>query len=405
MPQPRIIFVNRVYRPSTEATAQLLTDLAEGLVMRGWTVHVIAAGDESGSPSGVTIHRTGQGERHGGMISRAGNYLGFLRDARRILSSVAEPGDVVVLMTDPPLLAAGATGVALGRKARVMHWIQDIYPEIVPQHIGAWARWPLLPLKWVRNRAWRAASRCLPVGADMAGTVEAQHVLPAQIQVLPNWAPRELDVTPVSSSVAEYRQKQNLPAGFVIGYSGNLGRVHEFATFLAAAAILHKSPAETVCSFRITGSGPHLPGVISAKAENRLENIHLAPPVPRTDLALSLAACQAHLVTLKPGFEGLVNPSKLAGILAAGRPVLFVGPPQSALADFIRRERIGAVFSPDDAAGLAATIQRWAGDDGAEALTIGRQARACYERHFTFNSALDQWEKLLLTVDPKHGRF
>ena len=127
MPQPRIIFVNRVYRPSTEATAQLLTDLAEGLTTRGWTVHVIAAGAEPGPLAGVTIHRTGQGDRHGGMISRATNYLGFLRDARRILSTLAEPGDFVVLMTDPPLLAAGATGIALKRGARVVHWIQDIF--------------------------------------------------------------------------------------------------------------------------------------------------------------------------------------------------------------------------------------------------------------------------------------
>ena len=389
---PRIIFVNRVYRPSTEATAQLLTDLAEGLAARGWTVHVIAAGNETGPLSGVTIHRTGQNDRNGGLLSRAGNYVGFLRAARRILATLAEPGDIVVLKTDPPLLAASATGIALRRGAKVLHWIQDIYPEIVPQHIGAWAGLPLLPLKWVRNRAWRSASLCLPVGADMGGTVKNQGVPSDRIVVLPNWAPRELHTVPTHEAVATYRQKEKLSAGFFVGYSGNLGRVHEFETLLAAAQILRDS---TAFIFRITGSGPQLPVVIAAKAKNQLDNLPIEPPVPRTELALSLAACHAHLVTLKPGFESLVNPSKLSGILAAGRPVLFVGPLRSALATFIQEEGIGAVHAPGDAAGLVATLQRWSVNDGAEAAALGRRARACYERYFTFGTALDQWEKLL----------
>jgi len=397
MGDPRIIFVNRVYRPSTEATAQLLTDLAEGLAARDWTVHVIAAGTEPVPINGVQIHRTGPGDQNGGLVSRAANYLGFLRAARRALSSLAEPGDMVVLMTDPPLLAACATGVALKRGAKVLHWIQDIYPEIVPRHVGAWAGLPLWPLKWARNRAWRAASLCLPVGTDMAATVAAQGIPARQIVVVPNWAPRELSLMPGNDDVTDYRRKQNLPAGFVVGYSGNLGRVHEFDTFLAAAQRLR---ALSAFMFRITGSGPQLPAVIAAKTKHRLDNIVIAPPVSRADLALSLAACQAHLVTLRPGFESLVNPSKLTGILAAGRPVLFVGPPRSALASFIHEEKIGAVFASGDASALASTIQRWAADDGVEAAAIGRRARACYERHFTLGAALDQWEGLLRATNP-----
>ena len=405
MGKPRIIFVNRVYRPSSEATAQLLTDLAEGLAARGWAVHVIAAGSESGPLSGVAIHRTGPGDQHRGLFSRAANYAGFLRAARRTLATLAGPGDIVVLMTDPPLLAACATGMAHKRGARVVQWIQDIYPEIVPQHAGAWAGWPLLPLKWARNRAWRAAALCLPVGSDMQKTVMAQGVPAAQILLTPNWAPRELGQTPASTAVTDYRRDQNLPGGFIVGYSGNLGRVHEFGTLIQAAQLLGAAdpPAAigSCCTFRITGSGPQLPVVLAEKMKLRLDNVLIAPPVPRTELALSLAACQAQLVTLKPGFESLVNPSKLTGILAAGRPVLFVGPPHSALASFIRQEKIGAVIAPGDASGLVRTITRWAAGDGAEAAGLGRNARGCYERHFTFASALDRWEALLRATATK----
>ncbi len=393
MGKPRVIFINRVYHPSTEATAQLLTDLAEGLVARGWAVEVIAAGTEPGPLSGVSIHRTGPGDINGDLISRTKNYVGFLRAARRTLAATIQPGDIVVVMTDPPLLAASATAIACERGARVVQWIQDIYPEIVPQHIGAWAGVPLLPLKWARNRAWRAAARCVSVGEDMRTTVEAQGVPASRVDVLTNWAPRELHHVPDADTVAAYREKQSLPDGFIVGYSGNLGRVHEFATFLGAAERLLAIDARG--TFRITGSGPQLPTVIAAKEKLRLDNILISPPVLRKELALSLAACHAHLVTLKPGFEGLVNPSKLTGSLAAGRPVLFIGPLRSALAKFILREKVGEVFAPGDAAGLAETIQRWAEDGGVEAATLGRNARACYERHFAFESALDHWERVL----------
>ena len=398
MDKPRVIFVNRVYRPSTEATAQLLTDLAEGLAAKGWSVHVIADGTETGPIDGVQIHRTGRADKHGGLVSRTANYLGFLRAAKRAIGSLAKSGDIVVLMTDPPLLAAYATGIARQRGARVVHWVQDIYPEIVTRHIGAWAGWPLAPLKWVRNRAWRDSAICLPVGDDMLSTITSQGMRSDQVMVMPNWAPRELDQIPTCGMIDEYRAQQSLPAGFVVGYSGNLGRVHEFATVLEAARLLRDAPSAQCCTFRITGAGPQLPAVVAAKTKHQLDRLLIAPPVARAELALSLAACNAHLVSLKPGFESLVNPSKLTGILAASRPVVFVGPPRSALAAFIRDEGIGAVFAPGESENLATLLRRWVADNGAEAAAMGRRARTCYERRFTFKAALTNWEELLHAV-------
>ncbi|MDB6113137.1 MAG: putative glycosyl transferase, partial [Lacunisphaera sp.] len=154
---PRVIFVNRVYWPSTAATAQLLTDLADGLAARGWPVLVIAAGTAPGPRHGVTIHRTGEGDQHRGLWSRTHNYRRFAREARRLLTQLVRPGDVVVPMTDPPMLGAAVTATALRAGARVVHWTQDIYPEIVSAHLGAVFTLPLWPWRWRRNAAWRAA--------------------------------------------------------------------------------------------------------------------------------------------------------------------------------------------------------------------------------------------------------
>lgn len=394
MPAPRVIFVNRVYWPSQAATAQLLADLAEELAGRGWDVHVVAAGLEPGIRHGVTIHRTGPGDAHGGLVSRARNYAAFLVGARRVLRALVEPGDVIVPMTDPPLLGVAVTGLVRARRARVVHWIQDIYPEIVPAHTGAWTAVPLAPLRWLRNRAWRAASFCVPVSADMAATVERQGIAPNNVRVVHNWAPRELRLAPDPDAVTRLRASWGFAGKFVVAYSGNLGRVHEFATVLDAAALLKGDPE---IAFVVVGQGARLSEVASATADRHLPNVHFRPPTPRGDLAIALAAADAHLVTLKAGFEQLVSPSKLAGILAAGRPALYVGPLETEIARLLAAGPCGRAIAPGDALGLAAAIRHWR-DEPALRATIGRHARECYERQFTLSKAADAWATLLRAV-------
>jgi glycosyltransferase involved in cell wall biosynthesis len=394
MAERRIIFVNRVYWPSAAATSQLLSDLAGALAARGWSVHVIAAGTEPGPRDGVAIHRTGPGEHHAGLLSRAVNYGRFLSAARRELLALAAPGDIVVLMTDPPLLAAAGTGPARRRGARVVHWIQDIYPEIVAQHAGAWLAPVLWPLKEIRNRAWRAADRCLPVSVDMLATVKAQGVAPDSIVAMPNWAPPELDVPPSAAAVAAQRQAWGVTDKFVVAYSGNLGRVHVFAPLLAAAGRLRDEPDIV---FLFIGAGARFDDVQAEAAARDLPNVRFLPAQPRESLGVALAAADAHFVTLRPGFERLVSPSKAAGIFAAGRPALFVGPPDCELAALVARERCGLCFPPGDGAGLADTIRRLHHEPALRA-GMARAARECYERHFTFAAAVTRWDELLRVV-------
>jgi colanic acid biosynthesis glycosyl transferase WcaI len=390
----KIIFVNRVYRPSEAATAQLLSDLADGLAERGWPVHVIAAGEEGSECDGVQVHRTGPGERHQGWASRIGNYLRFLRSARRILTTLAGPGDIVVLLTDPPLLAPAVTALAHRRGARVIQWIQDIYPEIAQQHAGSWSAGPLWPLRVMRNRAWRQAVQCVLVGGDLRTTVEEAAVDSARTTTLPNWAPRELDVPAAPAEIAAQREAWNLSGKFVVAYSGNLGRVHEFATLLDAAGFLRDDDRVV---FLFIGEGARYGEVRAAAHARALPHVRFLPAQPRERLAITLAAADAHLVTLKPGFERLVYPSKLAGIMAAGRPALFVGSPGCAIASLLAREGCGLTFAPGWGRALADAVRRWRAHP-AESNEMGRAARLSYERHFTFRAALAAWETILQLV-------
>lgn len=387
MGRPKLIFVNRVFWPSEAATAQLLTDLATALAPRGRDVHVLASGDGPAALHGVTIHRTGVEPK-----SRIGRYTHFLLGARRLLSALVAPGDIVVLKTDPPLLAVAATALARSRGAQVVQWIQDIYPEIVPLHVGAWAALPLAPLRWARNRAWRASDACLPVSTDMGATVLAAGVAADLVHAFPNWAPQELDAPPAPAQISAVRAAWGVQSDdFLVAYSGNLGRVHEFETALAAAALLRE---ERHVRFAFIGGGPRLREVQSATAARGLHNVSFLPAQPRAQLAASLAAADAHLVTLLPGYERLVAPSKLAGVLASARPALFVGPTGSGIAALLAHSDCGASVAPGDAAGLATVIRAWRADAPGQSARR-RAARAAYEKQFRFVDSVDQWCQLL----------
>ena len=391
---PRVILVNRVYWPSTAATAQLLTDLAEGLAAQGWDVHVIAAGEASTRHNGVTIHRTGGSDRHGGLISRAINYGKFRRSAQRQLASLAAPGDVLVVMTDPPLLGAAVTDIAVTRGARVVHWIQDIYPEILTAHLGAIVALPLSPLRALRDVAWLAARRCVTLGEDMMQAVASRRVPAGQITIVPNWAPRELHPPATPDAIAARRMAWGVADKFVVAYSGNLGRVHEFTAVLDAAERL-KARQDIV--FLFIGTGARFEEVSAAARTRGLDNLRLLPPETRADLPAALAAADAQLVTLKPGFARLVYPSKLAGVLAAGRPVLFVGPPDGEIAQLLAQQSCGVAIAPGDGERLAATIAAWQADP-TQWAQLGRNARSVYERQFTFAAALARWDEILRQI-------
>ncbi len=390
---PRVIFVNRVYWPSTAATAQLLTDLAEGLALRGWTVEVIATGMDDTVRNGVTIHRTGGGGEHGGMISRARNYRKFLRDAAARITALARPGDILVPMTDPPMLGA-AVAKAAPEGAHVVHWIQDIYPEIAAAHFGFLASLALEPLRRKRDAAWNSAAGCVTLGEDMAALVSEQGVLRSRITILPNWAPRELHVQPPAADHADLRARWGLADKFIVTYSGNLGRVHDSDTLIEAAARLRDAPG---IALLFVGSGARFERIARSARQRALGNIRLLPAVPRAQLPQLLGAADAHLVTLLPAYRQLVYPSKLAGVLAAGRPVLFVGPADSEIARLVRESGCGAACLPGDATGLAQLIRRLA-DDVALRKAQSERARQLYTERFTGDAALAGWDALLRRV-------
>jgi colanic acid biosynthesis glycosyl transferase WcaI len=362
---PRIIFVNRFYWPEQPATAQLLTDLAESLATAGLSITVITSHPGNASipvtetHHGVQIIRVG-GKRLGqkNLLNRAVDFTRFLLAARREIARLAHPGDTLVAMTDPPLLGVALAGIAKRKNLRLIHWIQDVFPEVamaVGHRFTAIAR----P---ARDRAWRNAA-CVALGTDMASFIHERGVPEDQIHLIPNWAPEGVQPLPRDApSTAALRTRWGLDGKLIVAYSGNLGRVHDFSAIIPLAESLR---ADTDIVFVFIGDGAQRPALEAAARAAGLTNIHFHPAQPRETLAATLALGDIHLVTLKRGCERLVFPSKLYGIAAVARPVFFVGPRPSEFSRLVDAHHFGLGFRPDEVPQLAQALRGFAKDRNA----------------------------------------
>jgi colanic acid biosynthesis glycosyl transferase WcaI len=393
----RVIFLNRFYWPEEPATAQLLGDLAQALAGRGLEVIVItSAAGPAGPPrrethQGVTILRV-RGTRwaHTGLPGKAADYTSFHVGALWRLLRTARRGDRVVALTDPPLLGIGAWLAARLRGARIFHWVQDIFPEVAVILTGH--RW-LAVWQPLRNLAWRRSDGCVTLGADLAAVLAQAGVAPARITVLPNWAPAGLGPAP-AAAVADLRAAWLLEGQFVVAYSGNLGRVHDLGPVLDVAAALRD---DTSIAFVFIGAGAQRASLEAGALQRGLRNVHFQMPQPRGRLATTLALGDVHLVTLLPGCERCVFPSKLYGVAAAGRPVIFIGPPGCEVARQVTGGGLGLAFARSEVAAIADAIRQLRADPdrvrrlGAAAGEFGRE-------HAGPARATAAWEQLLATA-------
>ncbi|MFC1605467.1 glycosyltransferase family 4 protein [Pseudomonadota bacterium] len=326
------------------------------------------------------------------LLWRAIDYLSFHLSVQFFLLRHVRRGDIVVLKTDPPLLQLFTTGVIRLKRGKVINWIQDIYPEIA-ERLGKFPGpgWLSGFVKAWRDRALNRAARNIVISEPMAAYLRQRAV--AGVEVIPNWADGSA-ITPVEHGENPLRSEWGLAGKFVVMYSGNFGRVHALEEIIEAATKLADEPE---IQFVFVGEGAGLAGLKDALAAASVGNAVFEPFQPRARLRFSLGAADLHLVSLKNGMEELVMPSKLYGIMAAGRPVAFVGQPDSAIGAFIQKENIGFSVSSGEGAVLAESIRELAKNPG-RALHGGENARVLFETEYSLGAGAVRWRTLLASV-------
>jgi colanic acid biosynthesis glycosyl transferase WcaI len=337
----RVLLMNQFFAPGVAPTGQLLADVARELAARGHSVRVVCAG---GAPpaAGVRVLRVAATRftrsRAGRLLSYASFYVGALW-----YGLWAPRMDVVVTLTTPPLLCLVGTLLHKLRGARHIIWEMDVYPDIA-EAVGVLRPGSLVAraIGALADYSRRNASEVIALGPCMRERLVARGV--PRVRVAANWADGAL-IRPRPFPPSE---------PLTVLYSGNLGLAHDVET---VAAAMDRLKDDGRFRFVFAGGGPRREALQAFCRSREIPNVRWMPYQDFEDLPAHLADCHIGLVTQTTESLGAVVPSKLYALMAAGRPILFIGPRQATPARVIEEFGCGWQIDPGDSDALAALLR------------------------------------------------
>jgi glycosyltransferase involved in cell wall biosynthesis len=367
-----ILAMNQFFWPDTAATGQFLADVTSAIDPTLHLVTVLCGTPDYGAidaarPPAVNIVRLGSAtfsRRRGGRLV---SYASFF--AAAALRSVMGPKPAIVLtLTTPPLISVLGTILKRLRGSRHVIWEMDMYPDVavdlnvlkarsfVTRLIGTFA-------DFSRKRA----DAIIVLGQDMKDRLVARGIPQGKIFIAENWA-----------DGCEIWPNPFKEGPLVVHYSGTFGLAHDEDTI---AATLWQLRGDNRFRFIFSGGGARRRRFEEFCRAEQIDNVEFQPYVKRSDLSRSFAEGHLGLVTQKSDTVGSVVPSKVYGIMAAGRPVLYIGPEGTTPARIIQQFECGWRIEPGDAAGLVRLL------DNVERNRLllanaGTRARGAFEKHY-----------------------
>jgi glycosyltransferase involved in cell wall biosynthesis len=321
------------------------------------------------------------------LLGRLIDYLCFHFGAFWYLIVNLRRGDICVVCSDPPMITATTILPVIIRGAVQVNWLFDLFPEVAIG-LNVVKRGSLVGAfnLWLRDRALRFSRLNVTPMRAMSEYLETRGVPRSLLVIVESWSDGD-SIRPMPTRDCSLRSEWGLSDKFVVGYSGNLGRAHEFATILDAAETLRDRDD---IAFVFVGGGFRRPWVESEVARRGLSNVVMKPLQPRERLREVLAVPDVHLVSLLPEMEPFVVPSKFYGIAAAGRPTIFVGAKDGEIARLVDGNACGESVSIGDSGCLAQTISRMA-DWEPLCPAMGSNARRLFEALYTDTRGIAAW--------------
>ncbi|MBA2297739.1 MAG: glycosyltransferase family 4 protein, partial [Actinobacteria bacterium] len=334
--RPCLLVLNQYYWPGVEATAHLLTELCETLTeeFEVTVVTGILRGHE-GEPrrterNGVAIVRVpSTAFERSKLAARAANYLTYLGHALAQALRGTRP-DVVMCMTDPPMVGDIALVVARRFRAPLLVISEDVFPEIAlelkrlenPVLIGL--------LRGLVGLYLKRADRIVAIGETMRLRLEEKGARPERLTVIPNW----VDTTVITPQPRDngWARKRRLRNKFVVMHSGNVGHAQNLDSLVRATTFLRDLDDLAVL---IVGFGARHDDLVALAKRLDADAVQFLHYQPRDVLPQSLGSADVHVVGLSTGLSGYVVPSRLYGILSAGRPVIVAADADSETAQVV----------------------------------------------------------------------
>jgi glycosyltransferase involved in cell wall biosynthesis len=385
-----LLIITQFYPPDFAATGQLISELATQLSDLKIKVSIFtgqpgyAFTKESAPQSEVTERVLIQRSRTSRILplrirGRAINGLLFcLRVAMHLLKTAKER-DILMITTEPPYLPVMGYLANLVFGLPYVCLIYDLYPDVaVELNVLPANHWLVRFWNRCNRQIWKRARAIVVLSSTMKQRIVAKYPeIADKVTIVPSWADPKL-IEPLDKRRNWFAQKFNLAEKFTVLYSGNLGRCHDLETILLAAHHLR----DEAIQFVFIGRGAKLQGCLEQVQRLNLTNCQFLPYQDKTVLPYSLTACDLSLVSIGLGLEGVIAPSKLYGILAAGCPVAAICASDSYLRQLLAEADCGRAFDNGDSLGLAHFIRDLAANPRM-ARHFGRSGRRYLEQHFT----------------------
>jgi putative colanic acid biosynthesis glycosyltransferase WcaI len=396
--KPRLLVFNQYYWPGVEATAQLLTELCEALaddaeikVVTG-VLHGHEEEPRRVVHNGVEIVRVlSTSFERSRILARASNYVSYLSSALIRGLGGARP-DVVLCMTDPPVVADVALLVARRYRAPLVVISQDVFPEIAIQLKRL--ENPLLMgvLRGLVSAYLRRADRIVAIGETMRRRLEAKGARADRVHVIPNWVDTHR-LRPLGKDT-QWAHERGFVDRFVVMHSGNVGHAQDLDSLVRSATFLRDLDNLVI---PIIGTGARHAELIALAERLDVEQVVFLYYQNRNVLPQSLSSADVHVVGLAPGLAGYVVPSRVYGILAVGRPVIAAADADSETTRVVTEVGCGVVVPPGRPELLARAI-RDAHDGVYDLDAMGARGREWVEREADRSVAVRRYRDLLMEL-------
>ena len=398
----RVWVVSELYYPELTSTGYFLTGIAEGLAEE-YDVSVLC-GQPSYWARGVRAPFREMRNRVNVQRCRAttldknklpGKIINLITISLSIFLAALfrfRRGDIVIVVTNPPLLPYLAAFVCRIRNAHFVLLVHDVYPEILTR-LGILKPHSFLLRLLNRASVWLygSADRILVLGRDMQRLIRTKLASRYDnVVVATNWASTEM-IVPTPRGNNQLLDRLHLKDKFVVEFFGNMGRPHCIEDLLDAAELLKPDPE---IHLLLVGWGVKKGWAVSEKQARKLENMTIIDPLPRDQSCDVQNACDIAINTLSSDMSGISVPSRTYNVMASGKPMLAVCDDDSELATVIQEERIGWVVPPGRPDLLAATI-RAAKADPNELRLMGERAFRAAEAKYTISKVLEVYRALL----------
>jgi glycosyltransferase involved in cell wall biosynthesis len=302
---------------------------------------------------------------------------------------------MILVLSAPPMIAALVSGIKVLYRCPIVYLIQDLYPDIAVE-LGLFSRHgvPAWILEKLSRITMRSADSVITLGRCMRDRVRAKGIAAEKIVVLENWADGKQIRNVLAKDNRFLKDQGGLEGKFIVCYSGNMGKVHDFQSILCVIEELKDDPE---FAFVFIGEGPQKDEITEFAERHKLSNLQFFPYFSREDLSHTLSAADVALISLSEEASGLVVPSKLYSIMAAGVPAVFIGPRESEAARTIVESGCGYVVANHDPAGLKRCLRSLRAEK-LTARSMGARGRATFEQRFERQIVTSKYYELFASL-------